>query len=258
MSTATPTRLAFRVAERKLITFRHEWWALALGALGPLLYLIGIGVGVGELVGSITFGGQQLDYLTYIAPGLMATAAMNGAFDDVIGSLLFDLRTTKIHDATLATPVQPIDLAAGEILSALVRGAFYSTVTFITITALGAVPSLWGILAIPATTLIGLAFGCVGCAATTYMRSHADIGVAEFVLLPLFLFSATLFPPTVYPWPVRILAELSPLTRSADLLRCLTTGTPSWTILADVAYLAAAAVIGLAVSSSRLEQQLRL
>lgn len=257
MNSGVPTRLALRVAERKLVIFRHVWWALALGMLQPMLYLFGVGIGIGSLIDTIQFDGHDLDYLAYVAPGLMAGTAMNGALDDVISSLLFDLRETKVHDVTLATPVQPVDLAAGEVLSALIRGSLYSSVFLAVIAAFGAVPSLWGILTVPAAALIGLAFGCVGCAATTFMHSHADIGVAEFVMLPMFLFSATLFPPSVYPGPVRILAELSPLTRSADLMRCLTTGAFRWSIGVDVGYLLIAAAIGLAIASRRLELQLR-
>jgi lipooligosaccharide transport system permease protein len=252
-----PTYRSVRVAERKYVIYRREWWAIVLGTFQPVLYLAGIGLGVGTLVGTISFGDQQLPYLVYVAPGLMAVAAMNGSLDEVISSLLWDLRQTKIHDVTLATPIQPVDLAAGEVLAALTRATVYSA-SFLTISwILGAVPSTWALLAVPAATFLGAVFACVGSAITTYLRTHADIGIVELVLLPILLFSATLFPPSAYPAPLQVLAELSPLTRGADLLRCLTTGQLHWTLLADLAYLLAIAAVAFAVAVRRLETQLR-
>lgn len=255
--TSLPTYRSVRVAERKYVICRREWWAVVLGTLQPVLYLAGIGLGVGTLVGTISFGGQQVPYLAYVAPGLMAAAAMNGSLDEVISSLLWDLRQTKIHDVTLATPIQPADLAAGEVLVAVARATVYS-VSFLAISwILGAVPSLWGLVAVPAATFVGVVFACVGCALTTYLRTHADIGIVQVVLLPILLFSATLFPPSAYPAPLHVLAELSPLTRGADLLRCLTLGQIHWSVLADIAYLLAIAGVAFAVAVRRLETQLR-
>jgi hypothetical protein len=89
-------------------------------------------------------------------------------------------------------------------------------------------------MALPGAVLIGFAFACVGCAASTVMRSWPDVEMVNFVMLPLFLFSATFYPITVYPEPLRTVAELSPLTRSADLLRSLTTGTIGPSIAIDM------------------------
>ncbi|GAA2759823.1 ABC transporter permease [Actinopolymorpha rutila] len=255
--TSLPTYRSLRVAERKYVIYRREWWAMLLGTFQPVLYLAGIGLGVGTLVGTIDFGDQQVSYLAYVAPGLMAAAAMNGSLDEVISSLLWDLRQTKIHDVTLSTPIQPVDLAAGEVLAAVLRATTYSA-SFLAISwILGAVPSLWGLLAVPAATFVGAVFACVGCAITTYLRTHADIGTVEVVLLPILLFSATLFPPSAYPAPLHVLAEISPLTRGADLLRCLTTGELHWTIAADIAYLLGIATTSFTIAVHRLDRQLR-
>jgi lipooligosaccharide transport system permease protein len=88
------------------------------------------------------------------------------------------------------------------------------------------------------------------------MRSWPDVEMATFVMLPLFLFSATFYPITLYPEPLRTVAELSPLTRSADLLRSLTTGTIWLSIAIDMLYLLAMAGLGLTVASRRLRCQL--
>jgi lipooligosaccharide transport system permease protein len=251
-----PSRRALRVTERVLLIYRRQWWLMAIRLVEPVLYMVGIGVGVGALVGSVTFNGHQIPYVAFVAPALMASAAMNGALDETMGELFFSLRISKSHQITLTTPVRVIDLAAGEILSALLRGVIFSSSFLVVMWLMGGVRSVWGILTIPAAVFIGFSFACVGCAVTTYLRNHADLDAAGFVMLPLFLFSATFYPTTVYPGPLRIVAELSPLTRSADLMRSLTTGTLGWSIALDVAYLLAIAGIGFVIAARRLERQL--
>ena len=70
-------RLAGAVWMRNLTVYRHTWWTNILpNFFEPLLYLIGMGIGLGFYVGE-EMGGES--YLVFIAPGLMAAAAMNGA-----------------------------------------------------------------------------------------------------------------------------------------------------------------------------------
>jgi lipooligosaccharide transport system permease protein len=101
--------------------------------------------------------------------------------------------------------------------------------------------------------LIGFAFGAVGMAATTYMRSWTDFDLVQLVTMPLFLFSATFFPLAVYPPAIRPLVQLSPLYHGTTLLRSLTLGTADWGDLGHVAYLLAITVAGLIVATRRLK-----
>jgi lipooligosaccharide transport system permease protein len=117
---------------------------------------------------------------------------------------------------------------------------------------LGLILSPWAILALPGALLIGLAAAAVGTALTTFMRKWQDFDLVTVVTLPLFLFSATFFPITVYPPWLQTLVELTPLYRGVHMLRSLTTGTVDATILIDVAYLTIMGAIGVAVTSRRL------
>ena len=57
----------------------------------------------------------------------------------------------------------------------------------------------------PGATLIGFAFGAVGMAGTSYMRSWLDFEFVQLSILPLFLFSATFYPLSTYLRALQIL-----------------------------------------------------
>jgi lipooligosaccharide transport system permease protein len=122
--------------------------------------------------------------------------------------------------------------------------------------ALGLVASPWAILAIPAAMLVGVAFAALGAAATTFVRQWQDLDLVQLALQPMFLFSATFFPITVYPPALRFVVELTPLYHGIDLIRGLTTGAVGPGLLVDVAYLAALGLVGVTVAAMRLRSQL--
>jgi lipooligosaccharide transport system permease protein len=250
-------RRASSLVERNAILYRRSWIIIVSGFAEPLLYLLGIGFGVGALIGSaITFNGHPIRYGVFVAPALMATAAMNGAVAETSFNFFFKLRYIKLYDAILATPLGVIDVASGEIAWALIRGTLYAIGFIVVMVALGLAPSPWTILALPAAMLMSFSFGAAGAALTTFMRSWQDIDLILIVLIPLFLFSATFYPLEVYPDPLRLLVELTPLYHGVDMLRSLTTGAIGPGILIDVAYLVALGALGLWIATVRLNRVL--
>jgi lipooligosaccharide transport system permease protein len=156
----------------------------------------------------------------------------------------------------LATPLGVRDVAVGETIFALMRGAVYS-VTFVAIMlALGLVESAWMILAVPASLLIGAAFAAIGLSAVTLMRSWADFSFIELFTLPMFLFSATFVPLEQYPQAVQWLLPVTPLYHGVDLLRALTLGNVGWDALIHVAYLLGVLALGVWFTARRLERKL--
>ena len=112
--------------------------------------------------------------------------------------------------------------------------------------AMGLLESRWAVLALPAAVLTGFAFAAAGMAATTFMRSWQDFEYVMLVSLPLFLFSTTFYPLSVYPRALQIVVECTPLWHGVSLCRALNLGTADWgQALIDVAYLAALATIGI-------------
>ena len=250
-------RRAAYVVERNLLVYRHLWMIIFSGFFEPLFYLFAARIGIGGLVGDVTAGdGAPVDYTTFFAPALLAASAMNGAVYESTLNIFFKLKYAKTYDAMLATPLEPFDLALGEIVWSLMRGAIYATGFLLVMWATGLILSPWGILALPAALLIGFAFAAVGMAATSFMRSWQDFDIVNLVILVLFLFSATFFPLTVYSPPLRFVVQLSPLYHGVELIRALTLGTVHVSLLGHVAFLVVMGWIGLAISRRRLAKLL--
>jgi ABC-type polysaccharide/polyol phosphate export systems, permease component len=251
------TGRARSVIERNARVYRASWAVLLSGLFEPLFYLFSVGVGVARLVGDIELpGGRVVTYTAFIAPAMLASSAMNGALYDATFNIFFKLKYAKLYDAVLATPVTAADIAAGEIAWALMRGAFYSSTFFLVMLLMGLVHSWWAVLVLPVTVLIGFAFAAVGMACTTFMKSWQDFEYIGLATLPMFLFSATFYPLSVYPDSVQKFVQLSPLYHAAALVRELTTGGVGWSSWVHVLVLAALGLIGAAVTGRRLEKLL--
>jgi len=234
--------------ERNLWVYRRGWLVIFSGFFEPLFYLFGIGFGLGALIGEV----EGISYAAFVAPALLATAAMNGAIYDSTFNMFFKLKYAKTYDAILTTPLGVGDIAVGEVIWALIRGTLYAIGFIVVIFALGLALSPWAILAVPAAMLIGFAAAAIGTSCTTFIRKWQDFDLIFVVTLPLFLFSATFFPITAYPEPIRLLVEVTPLYRGVHLIRGLTTGEIEPMLLVDVAYLLVLGFIGLAIVSRRL------
>jgi lipooligosaccharide transport system permease protein len=251
------TSRSWTLIERNLMVYRRLWIIIFSGFFEPVFYLFSIGVGIGALVGTVTTAGQAIDYTVFVAPALLAASAMNGAIYDATFNIYFKLKFAKVYDAVLATPLGPGDVALGEIAWAQLRGTIYSAAFLVVMLAMGLVESWWALLALPATVLIGFAFGAVGMATTTFMRSWQDFEYVQLAILPMFLFSTTFYPLDVYPAGLRVVVQLTPLYHGIELLRALTTGIGvGWGLLGHAAYFVAMAAIGVVVSARRLQRLL--
>jgi len=238
--------------ERHARVYRRTWLVLASGFFEPLFYLLSIGVGIGALVGTVRFGGHTVPFTSFVAPALLATSAMNGAIFDSTFNIFFRLKYAKLYDATLATPMRPGDVALGEIGWALIRGGLYACAFMIVMLAMGLVHSPWATLDIPLALLIGFAFSGAGMAATTYMRSWQHFEFVMLATLPMFLFSTTFYPLSVYPRPFQLVVDVTPLYQGIALLRGLTLGFVGPGLLWHALYLAVMGVLGLAIASRRI------
>ena len=247
---------SLRLVYRNLRAARRYWLVIVSGFFEPLFYLVGLGVGVGALVGDITSGGETIPYEVFVAPALLASSAMNGAIYETTGNVFFKLNYAKTYDGVLATPLGVRDIAVGETLFALMRGAVYSVMFVAIMVALGLVESAWAILAVPACLLIGATFAAIGLSAVTLMRSWADFAFIELLTLPMFLFSATFVPLDQYPEPVQWVLPVTPLYHGVDLIRSLTLGQVGWDLLLHVAYLVGVMAIGVWFTARRLQRKL--
>jgi lipooligosaccharide transport system permease protein len=250
-------RGSVRLIERHARVYRHMWLVFASGIAEPLFYLLSVGVGLGALVGTVAGpGGQPVPYRDFVAPGLLAASALNGAMYDSTFNVFFRLKYAKLYESVLATPVGPAEVAIGEVGWAVMRGVVYAVAFTLVMTALGLVHSPWAVFAVPGAVLISFAIAAVGVACTTYMKSWQDFDYVLLVAVPMFLFSGTFYPLSVYPPVVAKIVEWTPLYQGVVLLRDLVFGVLSPDLLWRAGYLAAMGVAGLALASRRIAKLL--
>ncbi|WP_426623175.1 ABC transporter permease [Leifsonia sp. McL0607] len=259
VSRARPLRALYAGNARSVMqrgwsaTRSTNWLVIVSGFFEPIFYLLSLGIGFGKLVGDVTTaGGEQVPYAAFIAPALLATAAMNGAVYDSTWNVFFKMHFAKLYEGMLSTSLGPLDVALGEILLALLRGALYAAGFMIVMQALGLNLSWWALLALPAVLLIAFGFASFGMGITSYMKTFQQMDWINFILLPMFLLSATFYPITVYPdWIQKIIMAL-PLWHGVELVRGLTTGAVDLGMLWHVLYFAVMIVLGLVLTTRRL------
>jgi lipooligosaccharide transport system permease protein len=254
---ALGSRRALRVVERNVLVYRRGWVFLVTGFFEPFFYLLSIGVGLNHLVVQrFHVGGMLVSYVGFVAPGLLASSAMNGALFDATFNIFFKLKIMKTYDAMLASPLGVGDVALGELLWSLIRAGLYSGAFMVVMAALGYVLSPWAVLCYPAAVLISFAFSSAGMAATSYMRSWQDFDKVSLAIIPLFLFSATFYPLSVYPGWLQLVVRCTPLYQGVALVRGLDAGAFSWSLAAHAAYLLAVGTAGIAVTARRFAELL--
>jgi lipooligosaccharide transport system permease protein len=247
-----------RLVQRNLLVYKRGWMVIFSGFFEPLFYLLGIGYGLGTLVGGVQLSdGRTITYAAFVAPALLAQASMNGAIAESIFNVFFKLNFSKTYDAILATPLGIREIAVGEMLWSLFRGTLYVIAFVLVMIGMSLVISPLLFLVIPASILIGAAFSAACLAATAYLRTVQDFDLPMgLVVMPMFLFSGTFFPISVYPHAIQLAMELTPLFHAVGLLRGLATGLLGWHELWDLAYLVAFGAIAMWIALNRLEQRL--
>lgn len=251
-------RRPWRVVERNAMAYRRQWVIFLTGFIEPFLFLLSIGIGVGQLVGKIPVGGGRLvSYKDFVAPGLLAASAMNGSIIDTTFNFFAKIKYMHTYDAMLSTPMGVQDVARGETTWALLRGGIYAAAFLVTMMAYGLVHSWWALLAVPTAVLIGYAFAGAGLGASTFMRSFTDFDYINLAIMPLFLFSATFFPLSRYPVGLQWIVRCTPLYQGVALERALVLGDLSPVLILHAAYLVAMGTIGLRVAKARLAKLLQ-
>jgi lipooligosaccharide transport system permease protein len=246
------TRRSVHLVERNMAAYRRMWLLLITGALEPIFYLLSLGVGLGKLIPEVTGpAGTPVRYVDFVAPALMATAAMNGAMYDATFGIFHRLKYGKVYQSVLATPLTPPDIALGELTWCLIRGGMYAVAFTAVVSFFGVLHSAWAVLAIPAALLIGLGFAGLGMGIATYMQSWQDFEVVNLLMMPMFLFSTTFFPLGVYPRWLQVFVEATPLYQGIEIIRGLMLGVVEPSLLLRALYLALMAAIGLTVAARR-------
>ena len=223
------------------------------GFFEPVFYLLSLGIGFGALVGTVqTSTGAEVSYAAYIAPALLAVSAMNGAVYDSTWNVFFKLNYAKLYQGMLTTSLGPLDVALGEILLALLRGAMYAVGFMVVMQVLGLNLAWTALLALPAVLVIAFGFASVGMAITSYFKTFQQVEWVTFIMLPMFLFSATFYPISVYPEAIQWVIQALPLWHGVELIRGVTTGALSPMLWVHLGYFGVMIAVGIVVATRRL------
>ena len=243
----TSITLALRPFEFFMTQYRRMWRGNVVSSIvSPVVYLLALGVGLGVFVDRSADLESGVSYLEFVAPGLMAATAMQIAAFEASWPVLSAIKWDRQYHAMLATPLRIRDVVLGHQAYFVFRMILTATVYFVVITAFGAVESPLGVLAIPVTVLVGLAFTAPLAAWAAHTETEVSfIAIFRFVILPMFLFSGTFFPISSLPAPLEVIAWFTPLWHGVTLCRDLTLGDVVPADLLHLAYLLACVAVGL-------------
>jgi lipooligosaccharide transport system permease protein len=239
-------RNAFALRTTNALTF-------LTGFVEPVIYLVAFGYGVGALIGTVEVAGEAVPYAAFIAPALLASSAMTGALMDATFNVFFKMHYMRIYHTMMSTSLGPLDVALGEIGWAMLRGAAYAVGFTVVVAAFGLLSSWWALLMIPAAVLVAFAFASIGMTLTSYMTSFQQLNWLNFWLLPLFLFSGTFYPITLYPQWLQTIIMVTPLWQAIAMMRSLAFGILDGALILHVMYFVVLAVVGLFVTTRRLD-----
>lgn len=239
--------------QRNMMSVRTSSWVVVLsGFVEPVFYLLAFGYGIGGLIGTLEVNGEVIEYAAYVAPALLATSAMNGALYDSTWNVFFKMHFGKMYQAVLSTSMGSLDVALGEIGWALIRGFTYAVGFMIVMAPLGLIITPWALLAVPAAVLVAFGFASIGMGITTYLKSFHEMNWVNFFLLPMFLFSGTFYPISVFPTALQAVIQAFPLWQAVDLIRSLMLGQIDSGLVGNVIYFAVMVMIGLVLTTRRL------
>lgn len=203
--------------------------------LEPLIFLTGVGLGLG---GYITETIEGVKYIEYLGTGLLVTTAMfTSAFECSFGTFV-RLEFEKVYDGMLAAPMTVNNLIVGEMIWAGTKGFFFTFAVLCILSVFKIVVLPYGLLAPFIGFMTGLMFASISLLVTSYVKTinHFNFYFTGFIS-PMFFFSGVVFPIGNLPGFIRPVAELIPLTHSVRLVRAVCTNNYQPVLLLDILYI---------------------
>jgi lipooligosaccharide transport system permease protein len=252
------SRRFIRVWQRNLTAYRQSWKISFIPPLlEPLFYILAFGLGLSGMVGNIRYQGQEISYVAFIAPALIAITIMNNAFFENTYNSFVRMYYYKTFDAMMATPLTVEEIITGEIIWGATKAAIATVIMMAVISCFGLIRYPEGLLLIPLAFLGGLAFGAAGMICTALVPNIELFNLPVFLFVtPMFLFGGTFFPlENLPPW-AQWTAMIMPLTHLVDLSRAFSRGRIDTSLIAGTAYLVAFAAAAFPLAIRRMRKRL--
>jgi Nod factor-specific ABC transporter NodJ protein len=243
-----------------LSLYRKTWRStIVISVANPLLFLLGIGAGLGRLVD--THAPAQLagvSYIAFFAPGLLAASAMQTGWVEGAGRVTFAAAFGGAYRAATTTPLEPEQILGGHLLYMAFRVLTSSLAFVLVMAAFGVSHGWWVVAVLPAALLTGMAFAAPAAAWAVGVRSYTQVNtIFRFVIMPMYMFSGTFFAIAQLPSWIRPVAYVLPLWHGVELCRTLSLGTASASGTAvHVAFLLALTAAG--ILAARISYRRRL
>ncbi|MFB6719241.1 ABC transporter permease [Kribbella sp. NPDC056345] len=241
------------ILERNLTVQRRSWISLSTGVIEPVLFLLGIGYGLGASVHGLV-GDDASSYAEFVAPALLAVSAMNGAVADGCYGFFVKLHLSGIYRVASFAPVRPYDIACGEILSASVRAIAYALPFVVAVAFLAQMSMPRVLLTAVVACFLGVYFSAISIAIATLIRRRQQFEFLSLAILPLFLFSGVFVPVSSLPPAISVLIELTPLYHAISLVRGTVSAAPIMSLVPSTAYIVAVTVLAVFVASRRTQK----
>jgi len=239
---------AWYVTEHKIRQLRSFLGTVVATAIGtPVLYLFAFGVGMATLINGNVGPVPGITYLEFVAPALLASAAVLVAMEEYTFGVLLGLKWNATYVGMNASPISAHQIVDGTMIFVALRMLVTTVIYFAVMVIFGAVHSPLAALTIPAGMLAGFAFAPAAAYAATIHEDRGQFAILQrVVILPLTLFSGTVFPLTQLPIFLQWIGWLSPLWHASELGRQFVYGPtePIWLTITHVAYLLALGILG--------------
>ncbi|KQC06347.1 MAG: ABC transporter permease [Smithella sp. SDB] len=247
-----------RIWQRNLTVYKENWKVNFLPPLlEPFFYLLAFGIGFSGMIGGLIYASQEVSYVQFIAPSLVAINIMyNSFFENTFGSFV-RMYYQKTFDAMMATPLNAEEIITGEIIWGATKAVIGTAIMLVVISFFGLVSYPAGILIIFAAFLGGIAFSSLAMLFTSIVARIELFNLPTFLLItPMFLFSGTFFPLTGLPFWAQKLAFLLPLTHLVNLVRALSFGLFNAEALIGFCYLVIFCLIMFPIAIFKMHRRL--
>jgi len=257
----TPTYALPRLSLRFVPVWRRNflvWTKLAgpsvlFNLADPTIYMLGLGYGLGAFLPEV----DGVSYIAFLAAGTICFSTMNTATFETLYSAFSRMHVQRTWDAIVNAPVALDDVVLAELVWAASKSCLSGLAILVVVYALGVVTSPLALATLAVVPLIGICFGALGLTVTAMSPSYDFFSYYfTLVITPMAMLSGVFFPLDRLPTPLRVIAEVLPLSHAVELVRPLTFGAAPENVLLHVAVLLAYAVAGFYAATVLLRRRL--